>query len=89
MAVLMSALAARPLPRLGIAGCAQLLLFSLRGNLFQELKSHRKHDPNRWTILPLKMLKVQADSRLWRLLMCRRTVPHQTACTIRPSTAVG
>ena len=81
MAVFDDALA-RDLPLLGICRGAQLLNARRGGNLFQELKSHRKMTSNRWTILPLKMLKVQADSRLWRLLMaddCRINSLHNQA----------
>tara|TARA_R110000796_G_scaffold252526_1_gene387390 strand:- start:12746 stop:13420 length:675 start_codon:yes stop_codon:yes gene_type:complete len=81
MAVIDDALA-RDLPLLGICRGAQLLNARRGGNLFQELKSHRKMTSNRWTILPLKMLKVQADSRLWRLLMaddCRINSLHNQA----------
>ena len=81
MAVIDDALA-RDLPLLGICRGAQLLNARRGGNLLQELKSHRKMTSNRWTILPLKMLKVQADSRLWRLLMaddCRINSLHNQA----------
>ena len=44
----------RHLPLLGICRGAQLLNARRGGNLFQELKSHRKMTSNRWTVLPLK-----------------------------------
>lgn len=81
MAVIDDALA-RDLPLLGICRGAQLLNARRGGNLFQELKSHRKMTSNRWTILPLKMLNIQSQSRLWRLLMadsCRINSLHNQA----------
>lgn len=81
MAVIDDALA-RDLPLLGICRGAQLLNARRGGNLLQELKSHRKMTSNRWTILPLKTLNVQAGSRLWRLLMadnCRINSLHNQA----------
>ena len=70
------------LPLLGICRGAQLLNARLGGNLFQELKSHRKMTSNRWTILPLKTLKVAADSQLCRLMRadnCRINSLHNQA----------
>lgn len=81
MAVIDDALE-RDLPLLGICRGAQLLNARRGGNLFQELKSHRKMTSNRWTILPLKTLNVQPQSRLWRLLMsddCRINSLHNQA----------
>ncbi|MFO7705236.1 MAG: gamma-glutamyl-gamma-aminobutyrate hydrolase family protein [Halopseudomonas sp.] len=81
MAVIDDALA-RDLPLLGICRGAQLLNARRGGNLFQELKSHRKMTSNRWTILPLKTLNVQPDTRLWRLLLadsCRINSLHNQA----------
>ncbi|WP_022963976.1 gamma-glutamyl-gamma-aminobutyrate hydrolase family protein [Halopseudomonas pelagia] len=81
MAVIDDALA-RNLPLLGICRGAQLLNARRGGNLLQELKSHRKMTSNRWTILPLKTLNVQPNSRLWRLLMadnCRINSLHNQA----------
>lgn len=72
----------RNLPLLGICRGAQLLNARRGGNLFQELKSHRKMTSNRWTILPLKMLNIQSQSRLWRLLTadsCRINSLHNQA----------
>ena len=72
----------RQLPLLGICRGAQLLNARRGGNLFQELKSHRKMTSNRWTILPLKMLQVQADSRLRQWLgadRCRINSLHNQA----------
>lgn len=63
---------ARGLPLLGICRGAQLLNARRGGNLFQELRSHRKMTSNRWTILPLKTLCVEPDSWLARLLATRR-----------------
>ncbi|MFP4602275.1 MAG: gamma-glutamyl-gamma-aminobutyrate hydrolase family protein [Halochromatium sp.] len=59
---------ARGLPLLGICRGAQLLNVRLGGNLFQELRSRRKHTSNRWTILPLKTLCIEPGSELERLL---------------------
>ncbi|PCD00043.1 gamma-glutamyl-gamma-aminobutyrate hydrolase family protein [Halopseudomonas pelagia] len=81
LAVIDDALA-RNLPLLGICRGAQLLNARRGGNLFQELKSHRKMTSNRWTILPLKTLNVEPSSRLWRLLMsdnCRINSLHNQA----------
>lgn len=72
----------RQLPLLGICRGAQLLNARRGGNLFQELKSHRKMTSNRWTILPLKILQVQADSRLRQWLSadrCRINSLHNQA----------
>ncbi len=66
-AVIDRALAAG-LPLLGICRGAQLLNVRLGGNLFQELRSRRKHTSNRWTVLPLKTLCIESGSALERLL---------------------
>lgn len=63
---------ARGLPLLGICRGAQLLNVRLGGNLFQELRSRRKHTSNRWTIFPLKTLCIEPGSELERLLGARR-----------------
>ncbi|MFN3581098.1 MAG: gamma-glutamyl-gamma-aminobutyrate hydrolase family protein [Pseudomonas sp.] len=73
---------AQDMPLLGICRGAQLLNARRGGNLFQELKSHRKMTSNRWTVLPLKTLRVEAQSKLWRLLMtdlCRINSLHNQA----------
>ncbi|SDU26611.1 gamma-glutamyl-gamma-aminobutyrate hydrolase family protein [Halopseudomonas salegens] len=70
------------LPLLGICRGAQLLNARRGGNLFQELKSHRKMTSNRWTVLPLKTLKVAADSHLCKLMRadnCRINSLHNQA----------
>jgi len=56
------------LPLLGICRGAQLLNVRMGGNLFQELRSRRKHTSNRWTIFPLKTLCVETNTLLHRLL---------------------
>jgi putative glutamine amidotransferase len=66
-AVIDSALA-RGLPLLGICRGAQLLNVRLGGTLFQELRSRREQTSNRWTILPLKTLRVETGTRLHDLL---------------------
>lgn len=58
---------ANGLPLLGICRGAQLLNVRLGGNLFQELRSRRKHTSNRWTVLPLKTLCVEPSTGLERL----------------------
>lgn len=59
---------ARGLPLLGICRGAQLLNVSRGGNLFQELKSRREQTSNRWTILPLKTLRIEPGSKLATLM---------------------
>ncbi|MBK1650101.1 gamma-glutamyl-gamma-aminobutyrate hydrolase family protein [Rhabdochromatium marinum] len=66
-------LLARQRPLLGICRGAQLLNIRRGGSLFQELRSRRQHTSNRWTILPLKTLRVAADSkRLAHFVGCAR-----------------
>lgn len=71
MAVIDDALS-RNLPLLGICRGAQLLNARRGGNLFQDLKSHRKLTSNRRTLLPLKTLCLEPDSHLARLLGVER-----------------
>ncbi len=54
----------RRIPVLGICRGAQLLNICRGGSLFQELRSRRRHTSNRWTVLPLKTLHVEAGSML-------------------------
>jgi len=61
------------LPLLGICRGAQLLNVRLGGSLFQELRSRRRHTSNRWTILPLKTLRLERGTRLHRLFRRSRT----------------
>lgn len=73
---------AKHLPLLGICRGAQLLNARRGGNLFQELKSHRKMTSNRWTVLPLKTLHVQPESFVGTLLRtdnCRINSLHNQA----------
>lgn len=58
----------RDLPLLGICRGAQLLNVRLGGDLNQDLRATRRHTSNRRTVLPLKTLLVEADSRLRELL---------------------
>jgi putative glutamine amidotransferase len=51
-------------PLLGICRGAQLLNVRLGGTLFQELASRRSKTSNRWTVLPLKTLRVEPHTRL-------------------------
>jgi putative glutamine amidotransferase len=62
----------RGLPLLGICRGAQLLNARRGGNLFQDLKSHRKLTSNRRTILPLKTLLPESNSFLSKLLRTDR-----------------
>lgn len=62
-AVIRDALA-RGLPLLGICRGAQLLNVCRGGTLFQDLRSHRQKTSDRWTVLPLKTLRVDAGSTL-------------------------
>jgi putative glutamine amidotransferase len=55
-------------PLLGICRGAQLLNVRLGGSLHQELRSRRRRTSNRWTIFPLKTLRVEAGSRLEAVL---------------------
>lgn len=59
---------ARGLPLLGICRGAQLLNVCRGGTLFQELRSRRKKTSNRWTILPLKTLRIEAGTGLAGLI---------------------
>ena len=54
----------RRLPVLGICRGAQLLNVCRGGTLFQELRSRRRKTSNRWTVLPLKTVDVEHNSRL-------------------------
>lgn len=54
----------RGIPILGICRGAQLLNVRLGGSLQQDLRAVRRHTSNRRTILPLKTLLLEPDSRL-------------------------
>jgi putative glutamine amidotransferase len=56
------------IPLLGICRGAQLLNVQLGGSLIQDLRKHRKLTSNRRTLLPLKTLCLEQDSRLAELL---------------------
>ena len=58
----------RRVPLLGICRGAQLLNVRLGGTLFQELASRRSKTSNRWTVLPLKTLHIERDTRLEQYL---------------------
>ena len=62
----------RHLPLLGICRGAQLLNAFLGGSLFQQLRAQRRMTSNRWTVLPLKTLLVEPQSRLAELIGCTR-----------------
>lgn len=59
---------ARGIPLLGICRGAQLLNVYRGGSLFQEVRSRRRHTSNRWTVLPLKTLRVETGSLLARII---------------------
>lgn len=61
---------ARQLPILGICRGAQLLNVCRGGTLFQELRSRRQQTSDRWTVFPLKTLRVRQNSRLHSILAC-------------------
>ena len=56
------------IPLLGICRGAQLLNVQLGGSLIQDLRKHRRLTSNRRTLLPLKTLCLEQDSRLAALL---------------------
>jgi putative glutamine amidotransferase len=56
------------MPMLAICRGEQLLNTYLGGNLHQDLRKLRRVTHNRWTVLPLKTLLVEPDSRLNELL---------------------
>jgi putative glutamine amidotransferase len=56
------------IPLLGICRGAQLLNVQLGGSLIQDLRKHRKLTSNRRTLLPMKTLCLEGDSRLAKLL---------------------
>jgi putative glutamine amidotransferase len=60
------------MPLLAICRGEQLLNTYLGGNLYQDLRKLRRYTHNRWTVLPLKTLLVEPDSRLEELLGTNR-----------------
>jgi putative glutamine amidotransferase len=70
------------LPLLGICRGAQLLNVCLGGSLHQELRSRRRRTSNRWTVLPLKALKIESGTLLAQLIgkeHCRINSLHNQA----------
>ena len=64
---------AADLPLLGICRGAQLLNVRCGGTLHQELRAFRIRTSNRWTVLPLKTLVVQPNTRLHDIVGTPRT----------------
>ncbi len=58
------ALTGRPIPLLGICRGSQLLNVTLGGTLHADIRHMRQRTSNRDTVLPLKQLHVEDDSRL-------------------------
>jgi putative glutamine amidotransferase len=70
------------IPMLAICRGEQLLNTYLGGNLHQNLRELRRHTRNRFTVLPLKTLLVEPDSRMQELLgttRCRINSLHTQA----------
>lgn len=70
------------IPMLAICRGEQLLNTYLGGSLHQDLRKLRRYTRNRWTVLPLKTLLVEPDSRLEKLLgtpRCRINSLHTQA----------
>lgn len=56
------------IPILGICRGAQLLNVVLGGTLFADIRKYRHHTPNKWSIFPVKSVKVETESRLAKAL---------------------
>lgn len=52
------------IPILGICRGAQLLNIVAHGSLYDDIRPQRKKTPNKYTALPVKQVKIAADSRL-------------------------
>ena len=63
---------ARGMPILGICRGAQLLNVACGGCLHQDLSDFYNESPNLWTIWPQKLVHLEPDSKLARVMGCTR-----------------